>query len=125
MHKFFQQDQEEFNSKTPSRGDQFKEAFSIFTTKLFGRQFIDISRNSTAELGQILRSFGASPSEAVLTQIVAWDIPEMKKGLDASQPPDFKNRVDFWEFLTIMARLSFYEEEQSEELRTAFNTFAD
>ena len=59
-------------------------------------------------MGIIVRALGASPSEAKLKDIVMVDVPLMKEGLDDGRTPDFMNRVDFFEFMAIMAELTLY-----------------
>jgi len=82
---------------------EFKEAFSLFDRDGDGKI-------TSKELGVVMRSLGANPTEA--------ELKEMIKEIDI----DGNGTIDFPEFLTMMAR-KLQDSEGEEEIREAFKVF--
>ncbi|KAF9158717.1 hypothetical protein DFQ26_007300 [Actinomortierella ambigua] len=82
---------------------EFKEAFALFDRDGDGTI-------TTRELGTVMRSLGQNPSES--------DLQDMVNDVDA----DGNGKIDFPEFLTMMAR-KMKDTDSEEEIREAFKVF--
>ena len=88
---------------TPEQIAEFKEAFSLFDKNGDGTI-------ATKDLGTVMRSLGANPTEA--------ELHDMINEIDA----DGNGTVDFPEFLTLMAR-KMKDVDSEEEIIEAFKVF--
>ncbi|OMH80684.1 Calmodulin [Zancudomyces culisetae] len=90
-------------SLTEEQIAEFKEAFQLFDKDSDGSI-------TTAELGVVMRSLNQSPTEA--------ELQDMINEIDA----DGNGRIDFPEFLTLMAR-KMKDSDAEEEIKEAFKVF--